>query len=76
MRRLEGPELAAYDVVAPSLATTVRIQRVLFLTPGSSGMTVGRLVLLTRDDDRSGGRELIAHELVHVRQYHEGRGVW
>ena len=34
-------------------------------------MTIGRFVFLTSDVDRSGGRELLAHELVHVRQYAE-----
>ena len=32
-------------------------------------MTVGRLILVLRDDDRSGRRVLLAHELVHVEQY-------
>lgn len=70
MRRLEGPELANYDL-DPALADRVRIVRVPFLAPGSSGMTIGRYVFLTTDVDRSGGRELLAHELVHVRQYAE-----
>ena len=68
MRRLEGPELDSYDLDR-ALAERVRIIRVPFLAPGSSGMTIGRFVLLTSDVDRSGGRELLAHELVHVRQY-------
>ena len=70
MRRLEGPELAGYDL-DPDLAARVRIVRVPFLAPGSAGMTIGRFVLLTSDVDRSGERELLAHELVHVRQYAE-----
>lgn len=70
VRRLEGPELAGYDL-EPDLASRVRIVRVPFLAPGSSGMTIGRLVFLTSDVDRSGRRELLAHELVHVRQYAE-----
>ncbi len=70
MRRLEGPELASYDL-EPELAARVRIVRVPFLTPGTSGMTIGRFVFLISDVDRSGRRELVAHELVHVRQYAE-----
>jgi hypothetical protein len=70
MRRLEGPELAGYDI-DPALASRVRIVRVPFLAPGTSGMTIGRYVFLTSDVDRSGQRELLAHELVHVRQYAE-----
>ena len=42
---------------------------------GSSGMAVGRYVLLRTDNDRSGNRKLLAHELVHVRQWHES-GRW
>ena len=34
-------------------------------------MTIGTFVFLRRDDDHSGNRQLIAHELVHVGQYAE-----
>ena len=68
MRMLEPAELAAYDLIDRQLAARVRIVRVPMLPPGASGMTVGRFVFLTRDDDRTGRRELLAHELVHVRQ--------
>lgn len=71
MRRLEGPELAAYDVLDPDLAARVRIQKVPVLPKGASGMTIMRLVLLKSDEDRTGTRKLLAHELVHVRQYAE-----
>ncbi len=69
VRRLKGSELAGYDLINRKLAERVRIVQVPFLAPGSSGMTLGRFVLLRRDDDRSGRRELLAHELVHVDQY-------
>ena len=39
------------------------------LPPGAGGMTLGPLILLRRDDDRSGRRRLLAHELVHAEQY-------
>lgn len=72
MRRLETVEIAGYrNVIDPELAARVRILKVPVLPPGAAGMTIGRFVLLTNDDDRSGERELLAHELVHVRQYHE-----
>ncbi|MDG2028716.1 MAG: DUF4157 domain-containing protein [Acidimicrobiales bacterium] len=71
MRRLEGPELARYDLVDPDIAARARILTVPFLAPGASGMTIGRFVFLRRDHERGGGRELLAHELVHVRQYAE-----
>ena len=69
MRRLTPQEIAAYDLVPPATARRARVQRVPLLAPGTHGMTVGRLVLVLRDDDRSGKRTLLAHELVHVEQY-------
>lgn len=71
MRRLEPVELDAYDILDRSLAERVRIVRVPILPPGASGMTLGRFILLRSDLDRSGSRQLIAHELVHVRQFAE-----
>ena len=69
MRRLTAREIAAYDLVPPELARRARVQRVPVLAPGAHGMTVGRYILMLRDDDRSGRRVLLAHELVHVEQY-------
>jgi hypothetical protein len=71
VRRLEGPEIEAYDVLDPDLAARVRIQKVPVLPRGASGMTIMRLIMLRSDEDRRGTRKLVAHELVHVRQYAE-----
>ena len=71
MRRLNGQEVAGYDLVSPELARRARVQRVPLLAPGFEGMTVGPLILVLDDDDRSGQRVLLAHELVHVQQYAE-----
>ena len=71
MRSLTPAELDAYGVLDRELASRVRIIKVPFLAPGASGMTLGRFIFLTSDDDRSGRRELVAHELVHVRQFAE-----
>ena len=57
-----------------ALARRVRVQRVPVLSPGSAGMTLGRLILLRKDGTRNGTSQLLAHELIHVRQYYE-RGV-
>lgn len=69
MRRLNAREIALYDLVPPEISRRARVQKVPFLAPGTHGMTVGRLILVLRDDDRSGKRTLLAHELVHVEQY-------
>lgn len=71
MRRLTTAELDAYDVLPRALAMRVRIQRVPFLAPGSNGMTIGRFVFLRNDGVHDGSRKIIAHELVHVRQFYE-----
>ena len=71
MRRLTAAELDAYDVLPRALAARVRVQRVPFLAPGTNGMTVGRMVFLRNDGLYDGSRKIIAHELVHVRQYYE-----
>lgn len=69
MRRLNAREIALYDLVPPEISRRARVQKVPFLAPGTHGMTVGRFILLLRDDDQSGRRTLLAHELVHVEQY-------
>lgn len=68
-RRLEGPELVGYNHVDASLLADVRVIKVPFLIPGTAGMTLGHHILLVRDTDRSGRSLLMAHELVHVRQF-------
>ena len=54
-----------------ALAARVRVVRVRVLPPGAAAMTVGRFVLVLADTDCDGTRTLLAHELVHVRQWHE-----
>ena len=43
------------------------------LPPGADGMTIGRFVMIRKGHEESS--YLLAHELVHVRQYRE-RGVF
>jgi hypothetical protein len=71
MRRLTAAELDAYDVLPRALAMQARIQRVPLLAPGANGMTIGHVVFLRNDGTYDGSRQIIAHELVHVRQYYE-----
>jgi hypothetical protein len=73
VRRLTDAELRAYDHVPRAVAARVRVLRVPVLAAGADGMTLDRFVLVLRDDpeDRTGGRELLAHELVHAAQWAE-----
>ncbi len=75
MRKLSDEEISSYDLVDASVARRVLIQRLPAPGPGARGMTLGRLILVTRDDDRRGGSELLAHELVHADQYRR-LGFW
>ena len=65
MRRIEGD----FPLVPPADVTRARIVGVRWLTPGVAAMTIGRLILLRRDHAED--RALLAHELVHVRQWRE-----
>jgi hypothetical protein len=71
LRSLSPTELDAYAPLPRALAMRVRVVRVPLLAPGTAGMTLGRFVLLVRDEPADGTSALLAHELVHVRQWHE-----
>ena len=66
---LSAEELALFDHVPRDQAARTRVILVPFLAPGTGAMTLGRLVLLRRR--QVGNRFLMAHELVHVRQWSE-----
>jgi hypothetical protein len=65
LRRVDGD----YPLVPPADVARARIVDVPRLTPGVAAMTLGPMILLRRDhrDDTA----LLAHELVHVRQWRE-----
>ncbi len=67
-RRLVAPELRSYDLVPLADRARARVIVVPWL-PGAHGMTLGRYVFLTRGHAHR--TTLLAHELVHVRQYRE-----
>ena len=71
MRRLTPEEVARYDLVPADTARRARVQRMPALAPGYDAMVLGRVILMRRDDDRTGRSTLLAHELVHVVQYAE-----
>ena len=71
VRPLTDAEWRAYRHIPPAVAVRVRVIRVPILFSGADGMTLDRFVLLRRDnpEDRTGERELVAHELVHAVQW-------
>ncbi len=70
-RSLNQAELDSYDVLPKYLARNVRVVSVPALPGGYDGMTLGYTILLAHDIDEQGNSPLLAHELVHVRQWAE-----
>jgi Domain of unknown function (DUF4157) len=68
-RRLDAGERGQLTHVPVHDLDRARLVTVPVLTPGIAGMTLGRWVLLRRGHEHD--RDLIAHELVHVRQWRE-----
>ncbi len=64
-------EIDSYDVLPKYLARRVRLVSVPSLPGGYAGMTLGYTILLAEQIDEQGNSPLLAHELVHVRQWHE-----
>ena len=71
IRRLSDQELDRYTLVPRWVARRAILVRVPVLPPGAVGMTSGRLIFLRRDEPMDGRSTLIAHEVVHVRQFTE-----
>ena len=65
MRRVEGD----FPLVPPADVARARIVDVPWLTPGVGAMTLGRIILVRRGHAHDAA--LLAHELVHVRQWRE-----
>jgi hypothetical protein len=68
-RRLDAGERELLTHVPARDLERARLVTVPVLTPGVSGMTLGRWILLRRGHEHDRG--LIAHELVHVRQWRQ-----
>ena len=71
IRRLSEQELDRYTLVPRWVARRAILVRVPLLPPGAVGLTSGRMIFLRRDEPDDGRSTLIAHELVHVRQFTE-----
>jgi len=65
VRRIEGD----FPLVPRADVARARIIDVPWLTPGVAAMTLGRVIFLRRG--HAADEALLAHELVHVRQWRE-----
>ena len=70
-RNLEPDEIDVYDHVASAVLGRVRLVRTRLLPPAADGMTIGRFIFLRGDRIQDRSTTLLAHELVHVRQFAE-----
>lgn len=70
-RPLNDTEIESYDMVSADVARRVKVIDVPFLPGGYAGMTLGRTVLVSKPVEADGNSALLAHELVHVRQWSE-----
>jgi len=70
-RGLEREEIDAFTHVASGVLGRVRLVRTNLLPPAADGMTIGRTVFLRGDRIQDRSTTLLAHELVHVRQFAE-----
>ena len=70
-RLLNARELASYRHLPRDLAARVRVHEIPALPGNYVGITLGRHIFLAEDVSDDGDSALIAHELVHVRQWSE-----
>ncbi len=70
-RYLDREEISIFDHVSDDLLGRVRLIRTNLLPPAADGMTIGKLVFLRGDRIEHRATSLLAHELVHVRQFAE-----
>ena len=70
-RELDDDEVSSFDHISDGLCRRVKLIRTNLLPPAADGMTVGRFVLLRGDQIERRASGLLAHELVHVRQFAE-----
>ena len=66
-RVLSKTEVDRFDHLPELLSTRVRLRTSRLLPPQASAMTIGRTVLIRPGHE--GDETLLAHELVHVRQW-------
>jgi len=70
-RKLDENEVRDFHHISQHLLGRVRLVRTNLIPPAADGMTLGRFVFLRGDHIAHTGSTLLAHELVHVRQFAE-----
>lgn len=70
MRRLNSKEISSYRHVPEHTLESVRIIEGIAV-PGFAGITLGNFIFLKNKVSTKGDSQLLAHELVHVRQWRE-----
>jgi len=70
-RLLDLDEISAFTHVGDDVLKRVRLIRTNLLPPAADGMTLGRFVFLRGDHIENRKSTLLAHEMVHVRQFAE-----
>ncbi|OWY61801.1 hypothetical protein B7486_61850 [cyanobacterium TDX16] len=68
-RTLTDEEQKRFDLVPKAVTTKAKVVPVSFVPPGFVGITVGNRIMLRKGHEQK--EQLIAHELVHVRQFQE-----
>jgi hypothetical protein len=68
-RTLTPQEQATFDLVPASVTSKAKVVPISFVPPGFVGITVGNRIMLRKGHEHR--QQLLAHELVHVRQFHE-----
>ena len=70
-RPLNPLELDSYRLIPRALAARARVYEIAALPGSYAGITLGRHVFLATNIRDDGESLLLAHELIHVRQWHE-----
>lgn len=70
-RKLSDQEIESYDLLPVELARKVRVVRLPPIGGPFHGITLGRYIFLGKPTCTKGTSKLLAHELVHVRQWSE-----
>lgn len=71
VRGLTKEEIIAYDFVPKNVINQVKIINIPNIMGTFKGLTIGKYIFISKKIPCDGSSHLIAHELVHVRQWNE-----